>query len=222
MYKVVTCLIVQYYKLYLMHNFWFKSSFTERLNLFWSLQVDVPPRAYHCKHCGKCMLKRVHHCFLTGSCIGFYNQRFFIMFCLWSSVSLGFCVKLQLSYLHADLPLNSLEIFTYLPPVALVKLIMAKISIAQAFLIVHFFITAGSLVTAMISFLWHIFLLLEGVTMYEGFKGIRCYAGTKMENIKSVFGSILYIPVLIFVPYRFDQSDDGIQWKLRRKRVKGH
>ncbi|XP_053399400.1 palmitoyltransferase ZDHHC22-like [Mercenaria mercenaria] len=185
-------------------------------------QVDVPPRAHHCKHCGKCMLKRVHHCFLTGSCIGFHNQKFFIMFCLWSAISLGFCVKLQLSYLHVDLPLNSLEIFTYLPPVTLVKYVLGYISLGQTFIALHFFITAATFITSVLAFLWHLFLLLEGVTMYEGFKGIYGYAGTRAENIRSVFGSFLYIPVLIFLPYRFDQSMNGIQWKLRSKRVKGN
>lgn len=168
------------------------------------------------------MLKRVHHCFLTGSCIGFHNQKFFIMFCLWSSISLGFCVYLQLSFLHADLPLNSLEIFTYIPPVAIIKYIIGSISFMQTLISVHFFVTGASFLTAVLAFLWHIFLLFEGLTMHEGFKGIYGYAGTRMENVRSVFGSIFTIPILIFFPYRFENSMDGIQWKLRNKRDKGH
>jgi hypothetical protein len=92
----------------------------------------------------------------------------------------------------------------------------------QAFIATHCFITGGSFITAVLAFLWHIFLLFEGLTMYEGFKGIYGYAGTRMENIRSVFGSVLTIPVLLFVPYRFENPMNGIQWKLRNKRDKGH
>ena len=72
-------------------------------------QMNVPPRSHHCKvylHgiflffvkakstslysvifllfvsgkiCRKCILKRSHHCFLTNTCIGFTNQRYFLM-----------------------------------------------------------------------------------------------------------------------------------------------
>eukprot|EP00112_Aurelia_sp_Birch-Aquarium-sp1_P008940 Seg20.2 transcript_id=Seg20.2/GoldUCD/mRNA.D3Y31 product="Palmitoyltransferase ZDHHC16A" protein_id=Seg20.2/GoldUCD/D3Y31 len=41
-----------------------------------------PPRAHHCSVCGKCFLKMDHHCPWMNNCIGFYNHRYFIMFCV--------------------------------------------------------------------------------------------------------------------------------------------
>ncbi|XP_034114089.1 probable palmitoyltransferase ZDHHC24 [Drosophila albomicans] len=41
-------------------------------------QMLVPPRAWHCRLCNTCMLKRDHHCNITANCIGHANQRYFI------------------------------------------------------------------------------------------------------------------------------------------------
>lgn len=41
-------------------------------------QMLVPPRAWHCRLCNTCVLKRDHHCNVTANCIGHRNQRFFI------------------------------------------------------------------------------------------------------------------------------------------------
>ncbi|KAL4237749.1 Zinc finger DHHC-type containing 22 [Mactra antiquata] len=184
-------------------------------------QVDRPPRAFHCNHCGKCMLKRVHHCFLTGSCIGFYNQRFFVIFCLWSTITSGFCLYLQLTYLNMDLPLNTVACFTYIPPVAIVQFFTGYLSFGQTLLIFHFSLTIVAFFTALFFFLWHVFLVYEGLTLHEGFKRIYTYSGTLKQHVQLIFGSYLYIPVLIFIPYRFELVGDGVNWKVRPKRVKG-
>ena len=42
-----------------------------------------PPRCHHCPVCDICILKRNHHCFFTGACIGLGNQKNFILFLLW-------------------------------------------------------------------------------------------------------------------------------------------
>jgi len=47
----------------------------------------APPRSHHCKICNCCVLKRDHHCFFTASCIGFNNQRYFVVFTFYTSVS---------------------------------------------------------------------------------------------------------------------------------------
>lgn len=167
------------------------------------------------------MLKRVHHCFLTGSCIGFYNQKFFVIFCLWSTISSGFFINMQLAYLNMDLPMNSVDILSYFPPVTIVQFFTGYLSLGQTLLVIHFCMTTVAFLTSFIFFVWHIFLVYEGVTLHEGFKGIYTYSGTFSENVKSVFGSVFYIPILILIPFRFEQVGDGIQWKARSKRVKG-
>lgn len=42
--------------------------------------VYKPPRSTHCKECGRCFLKRVSHCYFMETCVGFHNQKFFVLF----------------------------------------------------------------------------------------------------------------------------------------------
>ncbi|XP_067943996.1 palmitoyltransferase ZDHHC21-like isoform X2 [Watersipora subatra] len=38
-----------------------------------------PPESHHCKVCNVCILKRDHHCWFTGTCIGLHNQANFVI-----------------------------------------------------------------------------------------------------------------------------------------------
>jgi hypothetical protein len=42
-----------------------------------------PPRAHHCPMCGECVLKMDHHCPWINCCVGYYNQRYFMLFLLY-------------------------------------------------------------------------------------------------------------------------------------------
>eukprot|EP01127_Copromyxa_protea_P016706 TRINITY_DN5007_c0_g1_i1.p1 TRINITY_DN5007_c0_g1~~TRINITY_DN5007_c0_g1_i1.p1 ORF type:complete len:319 (-),score=55.11 TRINITY_DN5007_c0_g1_i1:59-1015(-) len=46
-----------------------------------------PPRAHHCKICQRCILNMDHHCFFTGNCVGYKNQKHFILFLVYTSIS---------------------------------------------------------------------------------------------------------------------------------------
>lgn len=185
-------------------------------------QLDAPPRSHHCKHCGKCILKRDQHCYFTGSCVGFFNQKFFWAFCLWASIGLFFGMFLQLSYLHKDLHLLSSDIIAYILPVTLHKWIMGYISFGHLFLVVHFYVCVIAFLVTGFLFLWQSLLICYGFTSHEAWKNIIAFQGNSVaENVRSVFEKIRYIPFLIIIPYRFEQTSDGIQWTIRYKRVKG-
>ena len=51
-----------------------------------------PPRSYHCKRCGTCILKRDHHCPWVGQCVGFGNHKYFIQFLVYTSIAICFSV----------------------------------------------------------------------------------------------------------------------------------
>jgi hypothetical protein len=46
-----------------------------------------PERSHHCRTCNKCFLKMDHHCPWIGNCVGLYNQKYFILFLFYATIS---------------------------------------------------------------------------------------------------------------------------------------
>ena len=173
-------------------------------------QLDAPPRSFHCNHCNVCILKRDHHCFFTNSCVGFYNQRFFVLFCfymIWGNV---FALYLQLSYLHEFLPLNTWEFMTYLPMITIFKFLLGYLTFLQFLLICHVTFCIFCLIGGIFFFGLQMSLISQGVTTYEAWKKPSVYGEkTVLENFHTVFGPIRWLPLQMLLPFRIDQKGDG-------------
>lgn len=73
---------------------------------------------HFCKLCKKVILKRDHHCFFTGNCIGNRNMRYFIMFCIYTSCTCLYSLVLGVAYLTVEFSIsfeNPLTFLTLLP-----------------------------------------------------------------------------------------------------------
>lgn len=55
-------------------------------------QCHLPPRAHHCKKCERCVLRRDHHCSWLGTCIGYYNYKYFILLLYYQSILLSLII----------------------------------------------------------------------------------------------------------------------------------
>jgi len=50
------------------------------LNTFCEMcKASKPPRAHHCRRCARCVFRMDHHCVWIGNCVGYGNQKHFIL-----------------------------------------------------------------------------------------------------------------------------------------------
>ena len=59
-----------------------------------SCLVQRPKSSHHCSDCHVCVLERNNHCPWMNNCIGLFNRKYFILFCLYSVISVvySFCL----------------------------------------------------------------------------------------------------------------------------------
>jgi len=60
--------------------------------------VVRPPRAHHCTRCKQCFLKKDHHCPWINNCLGFFNQKHFMLFSYYSMNGVFLSIYMMLYY----------------------------------------------------------------------------------------------------------------------------
>ncbi|XP_064597720.1 palmitoyltransferase ZDHHC15B-like [Liolophura sinensis] len=174
--------------------------------------IDLPPRAVHCSTCKKCILKRDHHCYLTGVCVGHYNQRYFAMLGFYTMVSCvwGFC--LTRVYLIA----NAWDVFSWIdffPPYSLYRVLSGSLEFHIFIMIHHLWILFLFGFAGFMYFTCQIILIVLNKTLYEFTKKDRYRSTTSVaRNFRSVFGDFWLINFIFPAQIIFRQSDDGYHW----------
>nr|XP_022341576.1 palmitoyltransferase ZDHHC22-like [Crassostrea virginica]XP_022341586.1 palmitoyltransferase ZDHHC22-like [Crassostrea virginica] len=173
---------------------------------------NVPPRARHCNICERCILKRDHHCLFTGCCVGFHNQRHFILWSFYGIVG----TTVALYYLEKYLTIHYVsflgtEFFKYFLPYALVITIIGKSSFYTFLAIFWFYLTLSTGLFCVYIFFWQMNLIRNGQTSYEFVKGQKIYQSSFWDQMRSVFGPYWVIQFLFPLPW-VKQEGDGVTW----------
>lgn len=142
-----------------------------------------PDRSYHCRICGKCILKMDHHCRWINNCVGFRNYKFFFLLLLYTVLDLHFIVWTMAGSLREAIYDRS-HLF------AMIALLISQT--VSVFL--------GALVT--LFFIFHALLVIKGISYIEFCEKTwpRCdaqeatiempnYNLGPLQNIIAVFGS---------------------------------
>ncbi|KAI8979273.1 DHHC palmitoyltransferase-domain-containing protein [Mycotypha africana] len=116
-----------------------------------------PPRAHHCRHCGRCILRMDHHCPWIGNCVGFGNYAYFVRFVFSVEISCTYGIYLLLWRLQ-----RILEAWNNM-------WVLVKPSLREAMLSIFVIVCAGIVTLAVgVLAIYHTYCLIKGQTTIEG------------------------------------------------------
>ena len=176
--------------------------------------VTVPPRTYHCNFCRKCVLKRDHHCFVVGCCVGFKNQRYFIVMLLYCLIIGILGEYLTVVYFKHELWPTTTSWINLVLPVTVVRWVLGHIPLFDTILIFHCYIYALYILLGVAYFPSQIVFALQGRTLLELAKNIPIKNSNPWKrNLTSVFGECWVLNFIFPMVLIFRQQDDGVHWQ---------
>mmetsp|Transcript_64631 Transcript_64631/g.179780 ORF Transcript_64631/g.179780 Transcript_64631/m.179780 type:complete len:288 (-) Transcript_64631:165-1028(-) len=155
---------------------------------------ERPERAHHCGQCSFCILRMDHHCPWVGTCIGWRNQKYFVLFLWWTF----------LTTVHFLLTLQK--------PSAADGVMALLADASQPVSVVVITCVVGSFVFMLVTggmFCFQLFMVARNVSgIEEMFVGDNPYCQPScLDNIRQLFGPLdlrILIPVFPTKPPRLD------------------
>lgn len=175
----------------------------------------IPKRCHHCSLCEKCILKRDHHCFFTGLCIGFYNQRYFVVFCFYVALGTGLGFAYLMIYLNNNFKVFwSGDNYHYLLPLTSIEWLLGwgDISGFHLFLLLAAWWSLATTVTAVLYFFQQMYLIVRGQTTFEYSRDIHAFRSSWRQHLRSVFGPLWFLN-FVFPMVCFKQEGNGVEWE---------
>ncbi|XP_034255414.1 probable palmitoyltransferase ZDHHC24 [Thrips palmi] len=183
----------------------------------------VPPRAWHCKVCKVCILKRDHHCLFAGCCVGHFNSRFFIMYLVYVCIGTLYCVISDSIFLINKVDLRFPSVVLKIGFPAFAYLSGVETFTNECFILL-FIINLAAFIFVCVLLRFHVRIILNGQVTYDVKSSSSNYDYGKMENVKEVLGCRWYVAwafplVSSPLPRSGLEWDTSEEWKLKRQRV---
>lgn len=183
--------------------------------------VIKPWRAYDCLLCNSCILKRDHHCFFVGYCIGYHNQKYFIQCCAYITCGCFYSLILTTLYLHVnyETQFHGAWTFLYLLPLTGIQWLQGISPFGEVCMVVYLYICLTGGIVAIAFFLWESHITFHGLTTYEAMHGINVLGpkrGSVWENFVDVFGRYWYLGWIL--PIQLPQCGNGVYTQYAAKR----
>lgn len=175
-----------------------------------------PARSWHCNICNKCILKRDHHCRFFSTCIGHYNQRYYLLFLAHLFLSMTYALYYNCYYFTPDSDLVS--IFYTLTRVTnpMMSFLFQEEWQFQDFSLIILVLNVVVIIWSFSLLFYHTRNMLRGGTYTECEKtGILYDMGWKQNSVEA-FGQRWYLTILSpFISSPL--PSDGINWDRNKK-----
>ena len=174
----------------------------------------TPPRCHHCPLCRKCILKRHHHCFFTGVCIGAANQRHFLAFMFWAKVVTMFGTAHMLPYAFGHvIATEQASCWDLIPPVVLYRAVLGYTDALHFPLCVTFWMVLAFTLGAIVFFFRTLTFTVLGVTDVEFAKRVKVVDTRRMQNrLRYVLGENWLLNFVVPFRRRTLFNEDAIHW----------
>ncbi|CAK1603749.1 unnamed protein product [Parnassius mnemosyne] len=170
-----------------------RRQFTEDGDFCELCKIQRPPKAWHCKECNVCILKRDHHCFFFSRCIGLYNRRYYLMYLVYIHISMVYSTYYNYYFVSSIFENHGLEmaIFRLLNP--FLRYIMREETSIKDIYVFFFLLNVGIAIWSAILLSFHMRNVFRGLTAHEYREPSK---SNWKENLLSVFGTKWYITLI--------------------------
>ncbi|XP_070576375.1 palmitoyltransferase ZDHHC22-like [Ptychodera flava] len=170
----------------------------------------MPYRCHRCKLCNASIVKRDHHCFFMNTCIGYYNQKYFMWYCIQMFCGTAYSVITNAMYTSRvyGTKFTGGTTFIFLGPYTILNWWYKNTTSGEMFLVVFMYLSLTAGIVCLGFFLWQLWISTVGLTTFEAMNDVRGFDNGLWSNLSDVLGKFWMLGALFPIP--LPQCGNGI------------